>query len=223
MIRLHLPDITLVCYEAKAFHLATIAVSDIKDKIAFGGVKGFFDQQNLSKDEGQKWLWEVMPKSIQTSHVLNVEWDSGINDLTMWTNEFLHYDFTGAPWPWHESHERVGNGGFSLVSRRLLEALTDFPYAFPWDDTLCRRHRPDLEARGFHWAPEALAAKFSLEHGPIRRSFGFHDCRNFPRILSLADLARRLDSADDYVRNHPSWKEMLNYPTLQEIANLTPR
>lgn len=208
MIRLL--NVTLVCYEAKAFQLAELTTGDLIEQIYFGDHIIYNDTRGLSKEEGQKWLWHELASAVKpnSSHVLNIEWDSGLNDPNMWSNEFLKYDYIGAPWPWHPKNERVGNGGFSLLSRRLLEALSNFNYAFPWDDTLCRIHRPKLESLGFKWAPESVAARFSLEHGPMRKSFGYHDCRNWPRILSARDRQRRFEITDPYACAHPSWKEM---------------
>ena len=209
--RLALPDVTLVMYEGRTFDLASIAWQDVLEKIDFGGIILFEDHAGLPKELGQAWQWNEMPRDVTTSYILNIEWDSGINDLSQWTDEFLRYDYVGAPWPWHPPHERVGNSGFSLISTRLANYLRiyDYPFIFPYDDTLCRKYRPSLEVKGFKWAPESLARHFSLEWGPLRFSFGYHDCRNWPRILSAVDRSRRLDAADDYALNHPSWKQML--------------
>lgn len=224
---LNLSDVTLCCYDAVAHEAAALAIGDMMGAVKFGAVKVWSDRPEcfgdvpgiiihpiiggLAKPLGQAELWETGWRKCRTSHILNVEWDTGINDPSQWTDEFLECDFIGAPWPWHPAASRVGNGGFSLISRRLAERISrgDYPYAFPWDEVLCRRYRPHLEAEGFRWAPEVLAAQFSLEHGPSRLSFGFHDCRNFPRVLALKDLARRHAAANDYVRAHPSWRQMV--------------
>lgn len=208
---IQLPTVTLVIYEAKAFEMASLVIKELTSQIQFEDFFGCFDPRPLDKNEGQKWLWETMPKSINTTHVLNVEWDSGINDLSMWTDEFLDYDFIGAPWPWHEENQRVGNGGFSLISTELLMRLTDgdYPYLFPWDDTLCRTYRPLLEREGFKWAPEEVANRFSLEWGPLRRSFGYHDVRNWPRIYSSKDLFSRIKMGKEYETSKDAWKQML--------------
>ena len=41
------------------------------------------------------------------------------------TPPFSHCDYIGAQWFWHNDGMRVGNGGFSLRSRKLLTALQD--------------------------------------------------------------------------------------------------
>jgi hypothetical protein len=227
---LQLPDVTLLIYDAKAPRLAAIAVEDTLAKASFGEVQVWSEvdmqplikadvdwfqvPRGLGKIEGQSYLWNEIPKSLssRTSHVLNIEWDSGISDPALWEPGFLDYDYVGAPWPFH-SELRVGNGGFALMSTRLMQFLAantdDFPYAFPWDDTLCRRHRVRLEERGFVWAPDDVAERFAYEYGPLRPAFGFHDSRNFPAFLPYADLARRMEAANDYVRGHAAWKVMV--------------
>lgn len=223
---LELPDVTLVIYDAVAPKMSTLALAEITCKVKFFDIhvwaphdadfceiphQFFKVPEDSSKEDGQAVLWNEVPKHITTSHILNIEWDSGLNDVLQWTDEFLEYDYIGAPWPWHQEH-RVGNGGFALMSARLMQHVSDrdngLEYAFPWDDTLCRKHRPELESRGFKWAEEFLAEKFSLEHGRARLSFGFHDCRNFPRVLSMQKFAERCACVNDYIRDHKSWREV---------------
>lgn len=227
MAKLKLPNVTLVIYDMVAHQLAACAVRHSIAQVDFGAVHIWTDNPFAfaeiegaevfiipfrPKDEGQNTLWSTIGKEIKTSHVLNIEWDSAITDPSCWSEIFLNYDFIGAPWPWWPPDSNVGNGGFSLISAKLLQFLAEnqeeFFYKFPWDDTLCRVHRKKLEALGFRWASEAIASRFALEHGPTRPVFGFHDCRNFPRFLSQGDLAARQLLANWYVRNHRSWQEM---------------
>jgi hypothetical protein len=42
-----------------------------------------------------------------------------------WDPEFLDWDYIGAKWFWAEAGKRVGNGGFSLRSYKLLEQPMD--------------------------------------------------------------------------------------------------
>jgi hypothetical protein len=228
---LDLSNTTLVIYDPMAPKMAAEAVLSCVEKALFGEVQIWstspFDiarKQNTKffpvppdqpKDLGQQLLWNEIPKHIKTDFVLNIEWDGFIRDEKQWKKEFFEFDFIGAPWSWHNKNENVGNGGFSLLSTRLLKTLCNFNYTFPWDTALCRYHRPRLESLGFRWAPSTLAEQFSLEWGKLRPSFGFHDCRNFPRIISPTELRWRTTIADDYIRAHPSWNEMLNGVSLE--------
>ena len=126
-------------------------------------------------------------------------------DDSLWDPKWVDADYIGAPWWWHPD-KRVGNGGFSLRSTRLMRFLAAHPDKFPVaaieDDALCRQYRPALEAEGFRWAPEEIAMRFSFEYTKpaSHGTFGFHDMRNWPWVLDDAALDRRLAVADDYVR-----------------------
>jgi hypothetical protein len=65
---------------------------------------------------------------IDSDFVLLVEWDGYIINPTAWTNEFLNFDYIGAVWGHHKDGFRVGNGGFSLRSRKLLLATREIPF-----------------------------------------------------------------------------------------------
>ena len=122
-------------------------------------------------------LW----KYIGSDYILLVQNDGYITNGAMWTDEFLKYDYIGAPWPVPNDETtyrtpsgkliRVGNGGFSLRSRRLLRAPTllelkfsDNGTGFPHEDGfLCVHNREVLEKAGIRFAPVDLAAKFSTE------------------------------------------------------------
>ena len=99
-----------------------------------------------------------------------------------WTDDFLNYDYIGAPWvaralyPGVDPRCRVGNGGFSLRSRRLQQVLQLAPvkYHHPEDVAICQVYRPALEALGMKFAPLEVARKFSVELGEINGQFGQH-------------------------------------------------
>jgi hypothetical protein len=165
----------------------------------------------------RKWIefvWHELPRYVETSHFLLVQWDSGILDPAMWHPAFLACDYIGAPWPWHPPPYRVGNGGFSLRSTRLADFLLKYAGEFPLvdihdDDVLCRHYRPALEAHGFRWAPEPLAERFSIEHGVYRRTFGYHDCRRWPLIWPRDQVEARIAAAPDWVRRNTAFEQML--------------
>jgi hypothetical protein len=133
------------------------------------------------------------------SHVLVIQWDSFILRGDLWRPEFLDYDYIGAPW----GHRpvAVGNGGFSLRSRRLYEALDrlDITQTHPEDFVICERHRDELiGAHGIRFAPPPLAAQFAFEEvKPAAPTFGFHGFFNFHHALDDAELARYIALCDD--------------------------
>jgi len=121
---------------------------------------------------------------IDTNYCLIIQYDGYIINPDLWTDEFLNYDYIGAPW-WYESLN-VGNGGFSLRSKRLLLSVKETISSYyvgalhPEDDIICRVLRPYLEDDyAIKFCNETLAKQFSFEPNRINSSFqndtfGFH-------------------------------------------------
>ncbi len=244
-MKLHLPDVTLVMIETREHALARMAVEECLDKCEFGDVlivtdrplefspltlsHGVYPRFVIVDDYPDKvsWCrsaWFDVPLQLRTSHALHIQWDSWVWDISMWRDEYLRYDYIGAPW-WYTDGKNVGNSGFSLVSSRLKRYVYDRRAMFECntpaeDDLLCRKYRPELEKAGFCWAPERLAHKFSFECArPSRASkhFGYHAIYNWPEVLSMAKLMERLSIAvqSDYIRNGPLIQSLwARYPNL---------
>jgi hypothetical protein len=125
---------------------------------------------------------------IHTSHCLTVQWDGHVLDAARWRPDFLDYDYIGARWPQFADGHDVGNGGFSLRSRRLMEACRDpaFRPHHPEDVAIGRINRSWLEDRGMCFAPPGLADLFSAERaGNVSASFGFHGAWLMPRAIGV--------------------------------------
>ena len=135
---------------------------------------------------------------VSSEFVLVTQWDGHILDGSLWSPIFHQYDYIGAVWPFYPPDDRfrVGNGGFSLRSRRLLAALQDerFVTGQLEDDLICRQYRSILENEfDIVFADPEIAARFSIEHAPRRAaSFGFHGLFNFPWALGAEETARIL-------------------------------
>ena len=99
----------------------------------------------------------------------------------------------------------VGNGGFSLRSRRLLQALQDPRFApvadVAEDELIGRVWRPVLEHEfGLRFAPDAVASRFAYERVlPAGPTFGFHGLFNLWRHMDDAELAAFADLLPDAV------------------------
>jgi hypothetical protein len=139
----------------------------------------------------------LMPKVVETERILIVQSDGFAVNARAWDDRFWNYDYIGAPWPWmwgggpHWHGPIVGNGGFSLRSRKLFRALSEIDVAWrvedwlsdprinqaeffvtdpngvkhlPEDILICLWYRDVLEARfGIEFCPPRLANKFSVE------------------------------------------------------------
>jgi len=230
MSKLKLPDVTLVMVETREHALARMAIEDCLRVAEFGDVlvltdkPMFFDfmQSYCSQCQihtvpdwpdkvgwSRAWWFDVPPK-LRTSQTLNIQWDSWIWDVSMWRDEFLKYDFIGAPW-WYKDGKNDGNGGFCLKSTRLARYIAKHRDKYPCDtpvddDLLCRKYRPALEDAGFVWAPERVAFDFAFEctrPSATSRHFGFHAMFNWPVVLDLEQLRPRyeLAAASPYIRD----------------------
>ena len=116
---------------------------------------------------------------------------------------FFEYDYIGASWPRESAGRDVGNGGFSLRSKKLYQAILDLRqrytletliqrltqneicedkfvgHSIPEDNLICKIYRPTLEQQyGIRFAPAELADRFSIETNAgspwLGSSFGFH-------------------------------------------------
>ncbi len=163
-----------------------------------------------SKEGWARSMWFDVPPLLRTSHMLGIQWDSWIWDASMWRDEFLQYDFIGAPW-WYKDGMNVGNSGFCLKSTRLARYIAKHRGTFPCDtsaedDLLCRKYRPTLEEAGFVWAPEKVAYDFAYEGcagNKATRHFGFHALFNWPEVLDEERFAERIGVAvkSPYIRD----------------------
>ena len=134
---------------------------------------------------------------IETEFCLIVQPDGFVVNPTLWTDFFLQYDYIGAPWNHLKSMEAlqlsghhgqglpmpiVGNGGFSLRSKRLLQAvaaLNPDTTRISEDCVIAVKLRRQLEDAGMRFAPVRIAQQFSLEwhidqFSVIGNHFGFH-------------------------------------------------
>jgi hypothetical protein len=213
---LTLPDVTLVCIDGAYHDLSALAMQTCLKHATFGDVMTFSDRPILreaanmmcrinSLDDAMRVLWYTVPQVVKTSHFLVMQWDSWIINPQQWFNEFLAYDYIGAPWGY--PHYNIGNGGFSLRSTRLARFLAGnklaYPIHHPEDDWLCRMYRHGLETKGFRWPPDDMALRFSFEcTGPVDagKHFGFHCLRNFPYVMKREELAERLYMCPDSIK-----------------------
>lgn len=135
-----------------------------------------------SAEAYSEFILRDLVNHVETEHCLVVQWDGYILDAMAWRSDFLAFDYIGAPWPQFLDGAQVGNGGFSLRSRRLLEACRDsrFQGTHPEDVTICRTNRNLLEqGLGIRFAPTEVAEQFAFERStPPGRTFGFHGIFN---------------------------------------------
>lgn len=214
---IELPNVTLFCISSNQVDGAISALKHSMKGIKFGAVKLITheDPNNLPEDIEFSKCYEIksiheynyyclynLTNHIDTDYCLLVQPDGFVINPEKWNNDWFNYDYIGAPWalandayldPWGKSH-RVGNGGFSFRSKKLLDVPKNAYIHFDvnWGDfykhmgvgftsedgNICVHNRHIYEALGCKFAPVEVAARFSHER-PLPETqgitpFGFH-------------------------------------------------
>ncbi|QWD87244.1 hypothetical protein AOC06_01290 [Polynucleobacter paludilacus] len=206
---LNLSSVTLLCVETRDPKLAEWAIERCLQGVQFAKVILFTDLEridtrqpgieyvqapviNNTKDYSLFLLQGIEPH-VQTSHALVIQWDSFIIHPDLWREEFLQYDYIGPVWP-HHPQTPVGNGGFSLRSKRLLQAikLPGFVPKHPEDYCIAADNQEFLKRHGIQIAPKEIAEQFAVERTHWHEAFGFHGFFNFARVLDDVSLKQFL-------------------------------
>jgi tetratricopeptide (TPR) repeat protein len=204
---LELPGVTLCCIDTLNHELALRALRRSAEGIRFGKISFITDRDVVeagivtrviaplaSRDDYSEFVLKSLLPHVNTPHVLLVQWDGYAINPAAWRSEFLEVDYIGAKWFWHTDEMRVGNGGFSLRSRKLLLALQDPRVVLTEaeDETIGRVFRPLLEREhGIRFASEPLADAFAFEAAyPIGKPFGFHGLFNFCRVVPPEEIVQ---------------------------------
>jgi len=150
--------------------------------MAFSAVKVITERLFPDKEGYSKFCIVAMANYVETSHVLVIQSDGWILNPGAWNDQWLQYDYIGAPWPY--ATQDVGNGGFSLRSKKLLDTLKRvhhlFPRYHPEDVVICRDQRAWLERNyAVRFAPRSVAERFSIEAYGAKNlryngQFGYH-------------------------------------------------
>lgn len=202
---LELPRVTVCCIDCVNHDLALTALRQCTQHARFARTlfitDGEFALEGVdcvriaplrSREDYSRFVIKELHAHVDTDFVLLVQWDGFVVNPAAWSGDFLAYDYIGARWPDRDDGLAVGNGGFSLRSRRLLEALRD-PVVVPEpleDVAICRTFRPHLErAHGIRFAPADVADRFAFEATYFTSlPFGFHGLFNFWMFLDRHGL-----------------------------------
>lgn len=221
---IELPNVTLISvaalnYESvvRALTLSTVGIkfgfvkiitptkpNSIPKDIAWEGCPPLRLRDTNIDDYSHYVLYDLW-KHVDTEFCLVIQGDGYVINPRLWVDEFLKYDYIGAPWPIMTNsyidpfgnHQRVGNGGFSLRSKKLLEVpnthhiewdvnKSDFyrhmgASSLAEDGNICVHNRHVFEEAGCVFAPLEIAMSFSREldipEYDGRKTFGFHRYR----------------------------------------------
>jgi hypothetical protein len=200
MNNINLENVTLYCVDTINPEIATEALKKSSENIKFKKVVLFSDNVPFNLEDSfsfikidkinslleySKFIMNILPDFIDTEFAMSVHADGFIVNSHNWNPEFLNYDYIGAPWD-KNAHfitpeNRVGNGGVSIRSKKLMDLVKDLPCKGHEDTEICQRYKSQLVNSGIKFAPKELAAKFCVEkvcddlHTNIEtESFAFH-------------------------------------------------
>lgn len=203
---LNLANVTLLCVETRKPELAHWAINHCLQHAYFSKVVLLTDLNRVvekvvgieyiqapsihtTKDYSDLLLTGIK-QYVQGTHVLVIQWDSFIVHPELWIDDFLSYDYIGPVWPHHPGNP-VGNGGFSLRSIKLLQALArpEFIKRHPEDYCICIDNKDFLQKEcGIRIAPASVAEQFAVERSLWHAAFGFHGFFNFANVLNDSAL-----------------------------------
>jgi hypothetical protein len=134
----------------------------------------------LDYEQYNKFIVYNLVDYIKTDFALIIQDDGFVINPHLWNDEFLDYDYIGAPFPIPNDNisyrdnigriVRVGNGGFSLRSKKLLgvakklnlEWKSYYGY-YNEDGFICCHNKTTYENEGCVYAPIEIAKYFSHE------------------------------------------------------------
>jgi len=213
-----LKDVTLICVDDNRPALAKRAVEQCTKGLNFGAVKiltaeakgRHFEkiQPIKSLEEYSRFMVKDLTHHVKTSHALVVQWDGYILNPKKWNPDWLNHDYIGAPW---KLTYGVGNGGFSLRSKKLMDALQhdEFNGSFmPEDQRICIDWRKRLEQMGIKFAPTEVARDFSVENDTYDNQFGFHSyLTRLPAWADRPKIFHHSGDAGDIIYSLPCIRE----------------
>jgi len=198
--RVPIPDTTLCCVDCRNHELAISALRRSMAQCSFERAVFFtnrpFELPGIevvqipdvaSIADYSRFMLKALADHVQSGFALVIQYDGYVVNGRRWRADFQASDYVGAPW----SDGGVGNGGFSLRSRRLLQASRDprITDLVPEDIAICKTYRSLLEQEhGIRFAPAEVACRFSFETlPPPAPTLGFHGLTHLVRIVNMSE------------------------------------
>ena len=139
--RINLNNVSLVCVDDATTKEAYSLLTKICREIKFGDVK-LFSSIALNKNvtvidpikdihDYDNFIYHNLNKYIDTSYCMIINEDGHPINFEAWDDGFLSFDYIGSPWIWNPNiptYQSVGNSGFSIRSKKLMNALSNYKY-----------------------------------------------------------------------------------------------
>ena len=184
-------------YSSNGIEYASVKlITDCKPNYLPDNIEFCFIDKISSIDQYSYNMIYKLGDYIDTEFALVVQADGYVINPSSWRDEFLNYDYIGAPFAMPTDNFsyrdiygnifRVGNGGFSLRSKKLIDLPNKlnlewkpFHGFYNEDGFICAMNRHIYEDNGCKFAPIDVAKYFSHESeipeiSEIKKPFGFH-------------------------------------------------
>jgi hypothetical protein len=196
-----LPNVTLILLSGLGYRQkANVhALGYSQQGIEFGAVKYIQIGAIKDIDSWSKAAIYELPKHVDTEFCLLIHENGFVVNPEAWNDDWLNYDYIGAPWPLPQDDfsyrdeagdlVRVGNS-VSIRSKKLMDLAAQrewksyFGY-FNEDGFITCHNRKWLESQGCKFAPIEVAKHFSREldipeNQDVDKPFCFHYNRVIP-------------------------------------------
>lgn len=198
--------------------------------------------QLMRHEDYSPFVVYCLKEYIETDYCLIVQQDGWALNADNWRDQWFDYDYVGAPaytgveknpvigyvynplFNHYENPHILQNGGFSLRSKKLLEAPTKYGITIKWDPLIGYNNedyqltcvmRPALENVGIKFAPTEIARYFSVEHLDIR----VHDNMDLTKIFGQHCAMRKL-LPNNVVQWHYTEEQTKSIPYESNLLNL---
>jgi predicted O-methyltransferase YrrM len=198
------PEIAIKALEKTCEHLSfkeVIFFSDIKPTFLDTRFKFQQIERLNSLDDYSDFILTKLTNFINTEFCFSIHHDGFVVNPQLWSEDFIKYDYIGAPWPVTAQFiipgKRVGNGGVSIRSKKLMDYIKTIPCSGHEDTAICVNLRSHLEDKGFTFAPLEVAAKFSVElacddlNQQVSNTFAFHGKHTPDHISEIKNLIKK--------------------------------
>jgi hypothetical protein len=212
--KIDLSRVTAVCVDGRLIDDLTLEryqkiLNFMISKINFGSVKfigtrdpeingvDFHKTSRLGILDYSKFCLFRLTEYVNTDFCLIFQDDGFIVNPHLWEDSFYNYDYIGSPWPlymgWPIEGQQVGNGGFSLRSKDLLNFTRTFTeHTTENEDTyIVSDRRESLVNFGLKIAPIEIARLFSVEN-PIDDKHNINTCFGFHSKNKMEDATKKI-------------------------------
>ncbi len=190
---LKLPNVTLIMMTGKDLEKHQEILELSSKGIEFGEKKVIFMPSIKNINDWNYSIIYDLPNYIATDFCILIHPDGYVVNPHLWNDEWLTYDYIGAPWPLPSDDYsyrdecgnivRVGNS-VSLRSKKLMQRVAKFPWREYYGNTnedgfISVHHHDELTKEGYRFADINVAKYFSKEHTileneDIKETFAFH-------------------------------------------------